>query len=115
MTWWRCSVAALLLGSTVVVPGPTTTGRAVDAINGMSNRPVPTAPPATVVRPDMQWVPDRYIGAPGGTVFVPGHWERVVSPHEVYVPPLTIVRPGGETETIPGGVRKPVEERGGGP
>jgi hypothetical protein len=108
-----CFAAVLLLGPGIFAPGPTTTGRAVDEINGMSNRPVPTTSRApAVAAPDSVWVPDRYLGVQGGTVFVPGHWERIVSPREVYVPTLTVTRPDGQAETVPGGVRPPVEERG---
>jgi hypothetical protein len=38
-------------------------------------------------------------------VFVPGHWERRLSEHEVHVPPLTGQAPDGRTITWPAGVQ----------
>ncbi|HEV8617672.1 MAG TPA: hypothetical protein VGU22_19435 [Methylomirabilota bacterium] len=107
------SWAALLLGGALVLPGPTTTSRAVDQINGMSTQPLPTTPPRAVMRPDMIWVPDRYLRVPGeaGMARVPGHWEQVLSPHEVYVPPLVVDGPGHRSQTVPAGVRPPTDER----
>jgi hypothetical protein len=106
--------ASLLLGGVLFAPGPTTTSSAVDQINGMSSRSLPTTPaPRPAMQPDMIWVPDRYIRLPGepGVSHVPGHWERALGPHEVYVPPVVITVPGNRTETIPAGVRPPVDER----
>ena len=94
--------------------GGTGLGRAVDQITGASTAPVPTVAPRPVVRPDSVWVPDRYLPTPhtGGTVLVPGHWERRVSDHESYVPPLTTINPAdGRLQTFPAGVRPRAEER----
>jgi len=108
------SWASLLLGGLLFAPGPTTTSSAVDQINGMSSRSLPTT---TAPRPagpsNMIWVPDRYIRLPGepGVSYVPGHWEQPVGPHEVYVPPVVVQTPGNRNETIPGGFRPPVDER----
>ena len=51
-------------------------------------------------------VPDQ----PGGLI-VPGHWERRLSNHENYVPPLTATTPDGRILTVPGGVMPPPEQR----
>jgi hypothetical protein len=61
----------------------------------------------------MVWVPGRTVHVPGvaGTVFVPGHWERRLSEHEVYVPPLTGHTSGGGTVRWPAGVQPPAHER----
>ena len=69
------------------------------------------------MRPDSVWVPDRYILAPdtGSTVLVPGHWERRISDHESYAPPLSTLNPADGTvqKTYPAGVRPPAAERSG--
>ena len=97
--------------------GGTGLGRAVDQITGASTAPVPTVAPRPVVRPDSVWVPDRYILAPdtGSTVLVPGHWERRISDHESYAPPLSTLNPADGTvqKTYPAGVRPPAAERSG--
>jgi hypothetical protein len=62
----------------------------------------------------MSWVPDRFVQVPGvdGQVLVPGHWERRLSDHEVYTPPLTGRTPQGDsTIQFPAGTRPPVNER----
>ena len=92
--------------------GPTT-AELVTRINAMSMRPVPSTPPQPVVRSGMLWVPDRYVavhGAPQG-VLVPGHWERLLSNGQVYVPPLAISHPQGASGMIPAGERPPVDQR----
>lgn len=69
----------MLLAGAIAIPfGPTTTQQAVNEINAMSMRGVPTPPPAARPAPrrDAVWVPDRWVpatGAPQG-VFEPGHW-----------------------------------------
>ena len=82
----RCLIRALtrastgcLLGGALTIPlGPTTTGQAVDRMNQMSTRPLPSADARPVVRDDMVWVPDRTIRVPGqGEALVPGHWEQL--------------------------------------
>jgi hypothetical protein len=59
----------------MLVPlGPTTTSQAVNQMNSMSMRGVPSVPSRPVPRDTMVWVPDRYVPFPGeGTVAVPGH------------------------------------------
>jgi hypothetical protein len=76
----------------VTPPGGTTPGGAIfDRLQRDTTRPPPSAAPPRSVPADEIWVPDRHVRVPGveGTVLVPGHWERRVSEHEVYVPPLT--------------------------
>jgi hypothetical protein len=96
-------------------PGGTTPGGAMfDRLNRSSTRPVPQMPAPTVRQPDMSWVPDRFVQVPGvdGQVLVPGHWERRLSDHEVYTPPLTGRTPQGDsTIQFPAGTRPPVNER----
>ena len=98
-------------------PGGTTPGGAIfDRLNQSSTRPMPTTPAPTVSPPNMTWVPDRFVQVPGtdGQVMVPGHWERRLSDHEVYVPPLTgrTTTPLGDaTINFPAGTRPPANER----
>jgi hypothetical protein len=96
-------------------PGGTTPGGAIfDRLNQSSTRPVPTTPAPSVRQPNMLWVPDRLVQVPGvdGQVLVPGHWERRLSDHEVYAPPLTGRSPQGDTTIqFPAGTRPPVNER----
>jgi hypothetical protein len=82
-------------------------------INAASRAPIPVASGYVIVRPDLQWVPDRYVAVPGAPqgVLVPGHWEQRLSDREVYVPPLPIIVPGGGSQTIPAGVRPPANQR----
>src|ERR1051326_8778096 len=84
-----------LLGGALSVPlGPTTTGQAVDRMNQMSTRPLPSADPRPVVRDDMVWVPDRVVRVPGqGDAVVPGHWEQLTREGQRRVPPVTVVDP----------------------
>ncbi len=106
---------ALLTGALLVlqVGGPTVTSRAVEKMNAMSRAPVPTVVPVRPARSDAVWVPDRFIPVPaGGQALVPGHWERRLSEHEVYAPPLTAINPADGSRTVyPAGVRPPAEER----
>ena len=115
LTRLRRLLAGCLLGGAMTVPlGPTTTGRAVDQINRQSSGPVPSVQNPTVPGSNQVWVPDRYVTIAGdpSPVLVPGHWERQISPREFDVPALTIFRPStGTHETIPGGIRGPVETR----
>ena len=96
-------------------PGGTTPGGAIfDRLNQSSTRPVPTTPPPSVRPPSDLWVPDRFVQVPGADaqVLVPGHWERRLSDHEVYTPPLTGRTPQGDTTiNFPAGTRPPVNER----
>jgi hypothetical protein len=102
------------MGGSVIAPmGPTTTSQAVNQINSLATqRMTPTAPRATVGEP-AQWVPDRMVLVPGaGAVMVPGHWERQLEPHKVFVPSLTIRNlQTGVTSTFPAGTLPPVDER----
>jgi hypothetical protein len=96
-------------------PGGTTPSGAIfDRLNRSTTRPVPQTPAPTVRPPDMSWVPDRFVQVPGtaGQVLVPGHWERRLSDHEVYTPPLIGRTPQGDaTIQFPAGTRPPVNER----
>jgi len=109
------SVGALqALGQMKSPPGGTTPGGAIfDHLRDSTTRPVPQTPPPTVRPPDMMWVPDRYVQIPGAEspVLVPGHWERRLSDHEVFTPPLTGRTPQGDIINFPAGTRPPVEER----
>ncbi|MBI2206676.1 MAG: hypothetical protein HYU41_22805 [Candidatus Rokubacteria bacterium] len=100
----------------------TPTGRGTNPNADLSQRvqsmpltPVaPSSPGAAVaMRPDMMWVPDRYVPVPGAPqgVLVPGHWEQRLSDRSVSVPTLTIVHPAGESSVIPAGVRPPADQR----
>jgi hypothetical protein len=102
------------LGQMKSPPGGTTPGGAIfDQLRDSTTRTVPQTPPPTVRPPDMMWVPDRYVQIPGAEspVLVPGHWERRLSDHEVFTPPLTGRTPQGEIINFPAGTRPPVEER----
>jgi len=96
-------------------PGGTTPGGAIfDRLNQSSTRPVPQTPAPHVAPPNSMWVPDRFVQVPGvdGQVLVPGHWERRLSDHEVYTPPLMGRTPQGDTTIqFPAGTRPPVNER----
>jgi hypothetical protein len=101
-----CVLAGALAGFQL---GPTTTGRAVDQINGMSSRPLPSVAPNPVNRPDSVWVPDRHVILPGepDRVRVPAHWEHRLPDGHFYVPPVTVERPSDNTfQTLPGSVRE---------
>jgi hypothetical protein len=108
------ATAGCLLGGAMMVPlGPTTTSQAVNQMNATSMRPLPSVAPRQAVGETMIWVPTRVVPLPGqGTVVAPGHWERRLGPHEVYVPPLTVRNPEtGATTALPAGSRPPTEER----
>ena len=112
------STAGCLLGGALTIPlGPTTTGQAVDRMNQMSTRPLPSAAPRPVVREDMVWVPDRVIRVPGqGDALVPGHWEQLTPEGRHQVPPVTAVDPSSGTVTqFPAGAYAPPAERPYGP
>jgi hypothetical protein len=59
------------------------------------------------------WVPDRFVQVPGtdGQVIVPGHWERRLSDHQVYTPPLSGRAPNGDIVNFPAGTQPPAHER----
>lgn len=100
-------IAGCLLGGVLVAfqLGPTTTGRAVDQINGMSSRPLlPVAAPSVAPSRSV-WVPDQYVRLPGepSPVVVPGHWELRLPNGHLAVPPVTVGRPSdGTHQTLPG-------------
>jgi hypothetical protein len=97
------SAAGCLLGGAMMVPlGPTTAGQAVNQMNQMSTRPLPSADARPVVRDDMIWVPDRTIRVPGqGDALVPGHWERLTPEGQRNVPPVTATDPSGTVTQFP--------------
>jgi hypothetical protein len=108
------STAGCLLGGAMVMPlGPATTSQAVNQMNSTSMRPLPSVTPPPSGGETMIWVPTRVVPLPGqGTVVAPGHWERRLGAHEVYVPPLTVRNPEtGATTGLPAGIRPPTEER----
>jgi hypothetical protein len=95
-------------------PGGTTPSGAIfDHLNDATTHPMPQAPSPTIPTPESTWVPDRYVQVPGtdGPVMVPGHWERRLSDHEVYTPPLLGRTPNGDIINFPAGVRPPTDER----
>lgn len=109
---------ALLAGGLLMLQagGGATTSQIVDRINAASTRSVPAVGPPEVARPDMVWVPDRYVPIPAqpASALVPGHWERRVSDREFYAPPQAIVNPSdGSVRVFPAGLRPPPEERHG--
>ena len=114
--------AGCLLGGALMVPmggsvigpmGPTSTSQAVNQINSLARQPLPSTTPRAVVGEPAQWVPDRVVPVPGaGVVVVPGHWERQLEPHKVFVPSLTVRNPQtGVMSTFPAGTYPPVDER----
>jgi hypothetical protein len=108
--------AGCLLGGALMVPmGPTTTSQAVNQINSLATQPMApsSATQRAIVGEPAQWVPDRAVPVPGaGVVMVPGHWERRLQPHQVFVPSLTIRNPQtGVLSTFPAGTYPPVDER----
>src|SRR5215510_5393620 len=111
--------AGCLIGGALAVPlGPTTVGRAVDQINQMSTRPLPSADPRPVTREDQIWVPDRIVRVPGqGDALVPGHWERMTPEGRRQVPPVTATDPSGNVTQYPApaGAYPPPAERPYGP
>lgn len=56
--------------------GPPSTQRATEQMNRDSMRGVAPPPATPAPRPDMIWVPDRWVPVPGVPtgVFEPGHW-----------------------------------------
>ena len=110
------SVAAPQLASGQMRPalgGTTPSGAIFDHLNDATTHPMPQAPSPTIPTPESTWVPDRYVQVPGtdGPVMVPGHWERRLSDHEVYTPPLLGRTPNGDIINFPAGVRPPTDER----
>jgi len=91
----------------------TPSGAIFDRLHDATTRPVPQVGPPTVPKPDMTWVPDRSVQVPGtdGLVSVPGHWDRRLSEHEVYTPPLSGRAPNDDIILFPAGSRPPVDRR----
>lgn len=101
-----CLLAGALLAFQL---GPTTTGRAVDQINGMSTRSLPSVGANPVPSPRSVWVPDQYVRLPGepNPVHIPGHWEHRLPNGDLSVPPVTVERPSdGTSQTLPGTTRQ---------
>ena len=103
------------MGGSVIGPmGPTSSAsQAVNQINSLARQPLPSTTPRAVVGEPAQWVADRVVPVPGaGVVVVPGHWERQLEPHKVFVPSLTVRNPQtGVMSTFPAGTYPPVDER----
>ena len=93
--------------------GTTPSGAIFDHLNDATTHSMPQAPSPTIPTPESTWVPDRYVQVPGtdGPVMVPGHWERRLSDHEVFTPPLLGRTPNGDIINFPAGVRPPTGER----
>jgi hypothetical protein len=107
----RVRIAGCLLGGVLVAfqLGPTTTGRAVDQINGMSSRPLPPVGANPVAPSRSVWVPGQYVRLPGEPTpaLVPGHWELRLPGGTLSVPPVTVERPtDGSYQTLPGTTRQ---------
>ena len=93
--------------------GTTPSGAIFDRFHYSTTRPMPQVSSPTAPTPEATWVPDRTVQVPGtdSPVFVPGHWERRLSDHEVYTPPLLGRTPNGDIVNFPAGTRPPVNER----
>ena len=94
--------------------GGTPLQKSLDQLQRDVTKPVPSAPPPVVSRPDSVWVPDRHLRDPidGRNIIVPGHWERRLPDGQYYGPPMTICsEAGGTCTTIPAGVRPAPEHR----
>jgi hypothetical protein len=114
----RLTAGCLLSGVLVTPPGPATTQQAVDQMNRMSTRPLPSAEPRPVVRDSRVWVPDRHVRVPGAqdTVLVPGHWEQITPEGRHQVPSVTGVETStGTVRSFPAGEYPPPTERPYGP
>jgi hypothetical protein len=107
--------APALLAVLLLLPlaGGTPASRILDQLKSAVTRPVPTVPRREALRPDMIWVPDRYVSIPGSgePACVPGHWERRLSEREYFAPPLPICGPEGSCVMAPAGVREPPASR----
>ena len=95
-------------------PGGTTpAGALFDRLNSATTRPLPQTPAPVPPTPSDIWVPDRFVQVPGtdGQVMVPGHWERRLSDHQVYTPPLSGRATNGDIVNFPAGTQPPAHER----
>ena len=110
---FACTIVA---GALLSVNGGASTSALAGRIAADSLRPVPTTPGVAPFRPDMSWVPDRFVVVPGQSapVMAPGHWEQRLSDREVSVPTLVVTDPAtGAITVVPGGVKEPAESRTG--
>src|SRR5262245_21282087 len=107
-------IGPALAFSQTPLPGATSPSGAIfDRFRGATTRQLPPVPPRPAPAPQATWVPDRIVQVPGvdTPVFVPGHWERSLSDHEVYTPALPGRTPNGDTINFPAGARPPATER----
>jgi hypothetical protein len=88
-------------------------GDPIAAAAARAMRPAPRVGPAPAA--GTVWVPARQVFIPGtgGSTLVPGHYERVISPTQVFVPPLIVLTESGASVTVPAGERPPVDVRPG--
>ena len=109
------AVAFLLaqVGATPRMGSTSPSSRALDQLSNSVTRPMPAVPTPAGQHPSDVWVPDRIVPVPDqpGGLIVPGHWERRLSDHQHYVPPLTATTPDGRVLTVPGGVMPPPGQR----
>jgi hypothetical protein len=98
-------VGAAQITGTLGTSPSNATSRALDQLNQSVMRPVPSLPPAPVVRPATVWVPDQYIRVPGvaSDVHVPAHWEHRLPSGQLYSPPLVGTTPEGQAVPLPPG------------
>ena len=106
-------VGIAVAGAQLPSPLRSPTSRAIDQLRDSSMRPIPTAPPAAIARPETTWVPDRFVTVPGipSQVHIPAHWEHRLPDGESYVPPLTGLTPEGRVIQFPAGSYPPVDHR----
>jgi hypothetical protein len=114
MVMLNVGVPAVALSQLKSPPGGTTpAGALFDRLNRATTRPLPQAPATAPTAPSDIWVPDRLVRVPGtdGQVMVPGHWERRLSDHQVYTPPLSGRATNGDIVNFPAGTQPPAHER----
>lgn len=110
--WIPMVLVALQIGGGV--GGRTPSSAAIESIVRSVTRPLSAPATPDVVRPDMVYVPNRYVDVPGepGPLLVPGHWERRIREREYYAPPLpACYGPTGGCLSVPAGVRLPPDSR----
>jgi hypothetical protein len=122
----------LLLGAALLAQGlASAPGDPIAAASARAMRPVPRVEAAAASaaalaasprlrvgaapEPTLVWVPARHVFVPGTgeAVLVPGHYERVISATQVFVPPLIVHTPSGAVLTVPAGERPPLDVRAG--